>query len=599
MNKIKFVNQSDLYTATEEIWTKAKETFSGGGGGGSSIEVVQTTGTSTEAVMSQNAVTDALSNVATLDNTGKVPSSQLNSDVVEGYYGNGQFYTSPIADYIKIGSLYWTTKNIGANSVTGTGLYFQWGDTQGYTAAQCGSGSGQKYFDWADYKYNPSGDGSTMTKYNSTDGKTTLDLEDDAAHAVLGSSWRMPTYNEWTALSNAANKAWTTDYQGSGVEGLVLTDKTDSSKVLFFPGVNYLFQGQVYSTGNNDVCVLSSSIYPSNTIRNYALNVHPNLYNFVGDFTHRCGLQVRAVSSTEPYIEYKITPEAEKVYIDVSTNKMYRWNGSEYIQTSSVIEVVQKTGTSTTEVMSQNATTEELWNLTTMRERKTSFDLNILKQAVADQNLEKYGLRVGDYTTINRTRYVIAGLNCAKGYNLVSQNHVGLIVIPTDGGSVRWNASGNVYTGADNRGAGYLNSDLHYFLKNTVLPKAQTDLGSSNLISCYRWLTNGVNTTGYNKHGNNSGCSSSSIYCNEYISALSEMQVYGASIWGSSGHDNQSNSQLEVFSKFTPSYIFGGYFTWLSSIASNTEAVIVGTYGAAKPQELRYSAYASGLVLFH
>jgi hypothetical protein len=68
--------------------------------------------------------------------------------------------------------------NIGANSVTDTGLYFQWGDTQGYTASQVGSGEGQKYFGWADYKY---GNGTSspsdmdMTKYNATDGKTVLD----------------------------------------------------------------------------------------------------------------------------------------------------------------------------------------------------------------------------------------------------------------------------------------------------------------------------------------------------------------------------------------------------------------------------------------
>jgi hypothetical protein len=32
--------------------------------------------------------------------------------------------------------------NVGASSVTDTGLYFQWGDTQGYTASQVGSGEG-------------------------------------------------------------------------------------------------------------------------------------------------------------------------------------------------------------------------------------------------------------------------------------------------------------------------------------------------------------------------------------------------------------------------------------------------------------------------
>ena len=84
-------------------------------------------------------------------------------------------YVDPYAghDYVEIGGLKWATMNVGANSITDTGLYFQWGDTQGYTASQVGSGEGQKYFGWADYKYGNGGStAADMTKYNSTDSKT-------------------------------------------------------------------------------------------------------------------------------------------------------------------------------------------------------------------------------------------------------------------------------------------------------------------------------------------------------------------------------------------------------------------------------------------
>jgi hypothetical protein len=36
--------------------------------------------------------------------------------------------------------------NIGANSITDYGLYFQWGDISGYTSSQVGSGTNQKPF---------------------------------------------------------------------------------------------------------------------------------------------------------------------------------------------------------------------------------------------------------------------------------------------------------------------------------------------------------------------------------------------------------------------------------------------------------------------
>lgn len=154
-------------------------------------------------------------------------------------------------EYVEIGGLKWATMNIGANSITDTGLYFQWGDTQGYTASQVGSGEGQKYFGWADYKYGngTSSPGATgMTKYNATDGKTVLEASDDAAVANWGGSWRMPTTAEFQALGAAVNTAWT---QVNNVYGILCTDKADSSKTLFFPAAGGCGDGSVRSVGSN------------------------------------------------------------------------------------------------------------------------------------------------------------------------------------------------------------------------------------------------------------------------------------------------------------------------------------------------------------
>lgn len=180
---------------------------------------------------------------------------------------------TPSHDYVEIGGIKWATMNIGANSITDTGLYFQWGDTSGYTAAQVGSGEGQKYFGGADYKYGngTSSPGTTgMTKYNSTDGKTVLDASDDAVSVAWGGNWRMPTTAEFQALGTATTSAWTADYQGSGVSGLVLTSKADDSKTLFFPACGYANQGSVgyVDLGN----YWSSSLYSGGV--NYARNLN-------------------------------------------------------------------------------------------------------------------------------------------------------------------------------------------------------------------------------------------------------------------------------------------------------------------------------------
>lgn len=134
---------------------------------------------------------------------------------------------TPSHDYVEIGGVKWATMNVGANSVTDLGLYYRWGETQGYTKAYLETETTPDYR-YMDENYN-------YTKYNDTDEKTVLDLSDDAVNAAWGGNWRMPTKSEFAALAEYTDSEHVTNYQGSGVEGWLLTDKTDSSKVLFFP----------------------------------------------------------------------------------------------------------------------------------------------------------------------------------------------------------------------------------------------------------------------------------------------------------------------------------------------------------------------------
>ena len=202
-------------------------------------------------------------------------------------------------DYVEIGGLKWATMNIGANSVTDYGQYFQWGDTTGYVAANVGS-SGTTYakpFNWADYKFGNgiSSPGDTgMTKYNASDGKAMLDGCDDAATLNWGGAWRMPTTAEYVALGNAVNTAWTASYQGSGVSGLVCTDKTDSSKVLFFPAAGTCNYGRVDNVGSFGF-YWSSSLYSRDMRDGYYLRFGNGFVNWHNDLSRFRGFPVRGV----------------------------------------------------------------------------------------------------------------------------------------------------------------------------------------------------------------------------------------------------------------------------------------------------------------
>ena len=163
-----------------------------------------------------------------------------------------------------------------------------------------------------------------------------------------------------------------------------------------------------------------------------------------------------------------------------------------------------------------------------------------------------------------------------------------------------WNASGNTYEGADGRGAGYKNSDLHAYLKDTILPLCQSDLGSANLISHNKLLSSTVNTSGINRFGNAGGCSSSWDWeSNCFISALSEMQVYGGTVWSSSGFDTgEACRQLEVFQKYSHTEIFGGEYPWLRDVASAFIAAIADYAGFANDDTASNALFVAALILF-
>ena len=187
----------------------------------------------------------------------------------------------------------WATMNVGANSPTDYGLYFAWGETQGYTASQVGNGEGQKKFDWTDYRWTDDG-GSTMSKYNASDGKTTLDLDDDAAHVNWGGDWHMPTEEQCRELYNSEYTTfqWADDYQGSGINGRLFTSVSNSN-TLFIPAAGSGDGGLVEEVGNGG-WFWSSSLYSKDAKHAWCL-YYITYTADVGYINRYYGLSVRGV----------------------------------------------------------------------------------------------------------------------------------------------------------------------------------------------------------------------------------------------------------------------------------------------------------------
>ena len=195
-------------------------------------------------------------------------------------------------DYVDLGlpsGTLWATCNVGASKPSDYGLYFQWGDTKGYTKGQVGRCDGKKNFAsyWSDYKF---GAYPNYSKY--TTAGAILELEDDAANANMGGSWHMPTPTQIRELINTANttSTWMTQ---DGVNGRLFTSKTDNSKSIFFPAAGYAWDGSVQGSGDCGY-VWSSMLYTGGVGGGQGLSFGSGDVDLSGGY--RCvGLSVRGV----------------------------------------------------------------------------------------------------------------------------------------------------------------------------------------------------------------------------------------------------------------------------------------------------------------
>jgi len=231
------------------------------------------------------------------------------------------------------------------------------------------------------------------------------------------------------------------------------------------------------------------------------------------------------------------------------------------------------------------------------RRARKAFTLADLEAAVADGYYAARDIDVGDYYVgASGYTYIFAGHNPLRGTYTgypIAADHAGLIV--QTHATSKWNPN-NDTTG------GYVSSALHSYLVDTVLPKVKTDLGGvSHLYAHKKLYSNAITATRYNKFGTNTGASSNWAWSDDqYIAALSEMQVYGGTVWSSSGYDTgEADQQLEVFRRFKHTEIFGDEYPWLRDVASATYACYASTDGYANYHSASDAYYVAGLIAFH
>lgn len=171
----------------------------------------------------------------------------------------------------------WATMNVGANAPEDYGNHYAWGETE--TKSE---------YSWETYEFGSSSEGP-FSKYNGTDDKIILDLEDDAARVHWGGDWKMPTEAQLRELSGNTTSEWTTL---NGVSGCAFTSIINGNSI-FFPAA-----GKMEGLSNvepGEMCSLWSSSLKTN-------GVYGGIYLFmrvggggIGGGTRRYGQSVRGV----------------------------------------------------------------------------------------------------------------------------------------------------------------------------------------------------------------------------------------------------------------------------------------------------------------
>jgi hypothetical protein len=197
-------------------------------------------------------------------------------------------------DYVDLGlpsGTLWATMNIGASSATDPGSYFAWGET-----------STKSTYTENNYVF---GTESNITKYNASDGKTRLELSDDAAHVLSGGGWHIPTSDQLRELC---------DYLELNSSSIVIdeTAGTLTCGELIFVAGGVMINDSVQKQGdtNSNIVLLSSDLSDNSSYGAKILILSGGVVDIPGP-TRIWGINIRPVLGGENYVYQSSTSSSE------------------------------------------------------------------------------------------------------------------------------------------------------------------------------------------------------------------------------------------------------------------------------------------------
>lgn len=127
---------------------------------------------------------------------------------------------------------------------------------------------------------------------------------------------------------------------------------------------------------------------------------------------------------------------------------------------------------------------------------------------------------------------------------------------------------------------GYIGSEMHTTTIGDIATSGSTETIAtinqqlyaefgSHLKTTRELLSNSINSTGYNRFGSNTGCSNNWAWVDCQAILMSEIEVYGSTVWSSSGYDTgTAKIQLPLFANITRAINNKTAYYFLKDVAS-------------------------------
>ena len=216
---------------------------------------------------------------------------------------------------------------------------------------------------------------------------------------------------------------------------------------------------------------------------------------------------------------------------------------------------------------------------------------------------------VGDYIKMSRaitcpdstngtagSQYVtIAGLDTMM-YNgedgkFVNYHHA--VMVPGQGFGGTQHFGRHAMNATNTTAGGYTGSEMDQSVLGAVVSEGSTESGAtinqqlyaefgSHLKTTDELLSNSINATGTNRFGTANGCSNNWAWGMRQAVLMSEVEVYGSTVWSSSGYDTGvAKTQLPLFTHSRNAMNNRSCWYWLKDAASSANFCHCNHYGYA------------------